>query len=344
MAAPPPTLQLSFSLLAASVSSPSNFLSRFGCLVLHIIRNRNQHLHLMLALLLLFTFTLSFLAFSLYSKARRAPVHREQADVDKVPELEEIEDERGPDPTRMSHSFLLEILPSSSPKWEKFSDGEGSGAEKNGAGSVARREAVKEKRKKKKRARKKRLDSNGEEDGVEKEKEELVCLYPFTTSSSATQRRIKQHYDELVRCHGSKASSTLKLAQVEQFVNCLIETRNELQHKSEVIQRRFTITKALLYRADRSSLDRLRQQIYKLELEQKRLEEDAFVYNWLQQQLKLSPAYKKMIEFGAHMETQPKSDEDAEFADISFEELLAQEKKDAFWWRIGNGKSKPCSG
>lgn len=43
-----------------------------------------------------------------------------------------------------------------------------------------------------------------------------------------------------------------------------------------------------------------------------------------------------MIEFGACMETQAKSDEvedrDAEFADISFEELLAQEKKDAFWW------------
>lgn len=35
-------------------------------------------------------------------------------------------------------------------------------------------------------------------------------------------------------------------------------------------------------------------QIYKLELEQKRLEEDAFVHNWLQQQLKLSPAYKKV--------------------------------------------------
>ena len=36
-------------------------------------------------------------------------------------------------------------------------------------------------------------------------------------------------------------------------------------------------------------------QIYRLELEQKRLEEDAFVYNWLQQQLKLSPAYKKVM-------------------------------------------------
>lgn len=29
-------------------------------------------------------------------------------------------------------------------------------------------------------------------------------------------------------------------------------------------------------------------------MEQRRLEEDAFVYNWLQQQLKLSPAYKKV--------------------------------------------------
>ena len=34
--------------------------------------------------------------------------------------------------------------------------------------------------------------------------------------------------------------------------------------------------------------------IYKLELEQRRLEEDAVVYNWLQQQLKVSSAYKKV--------------------------------------------------
>lgn len=29
-------------------------------------------------------------------------------------------------------------------------------------------------------------------------------------------------------------------------------------------------------------------------MEQKRVQEDALVYNWLQQQLKLSPAYKKV--------------------------------------------------
>ncbi|XLU28902.1 hypothetical protein S245_064968, partial [Arachis hypogaea] len=67
----------------------------------------------------------------------------------------------------------------------------------------------------------------------------------------------------------------------------------------------------------RSSFDRLRQQIYKLELEQKRLEGDAF-----------------MLEIGSCMDN-AKSRElienrDDEFADISFEELLAQEKKDSF--------------
>ncbi|KAA3479248.1 6-phosphogluconate dehydrogenase, NADP-binding protein [Gossypium australe] len=91
-------------------------------------------------------------------------------------------------------------------------------------------------------------------------------------------------------------------------------------------------------------------------MEQKRLEEDAFVYNWLQQQLKLSPAYKRsliairtdiimvlislpvfqMLEVCTCMESKGKSSEpmedpDPEFADISFEELLAQEKKDSFW-------------
>jgi len=213
-------------------------------------------------------------------------------------------------------------------------------------------------KKKKKRAKKKRMNSLAEEGGGSEErpcvergnsgqgsrvKQELVCLYPFTSSSSAMQRRIKQQYDELVKCNETKG---LTLAQVGDFANCLIEARNELQHKADVIQRRFTITKALLFKADRSSFDRLRQQIYKLELEQKRLEEDAFVYNWLQQQLKLSPAYKKMVEISASMELKAKSGElvesvDTDFADISFEDFLAQEKKDSFWQR--NGKSRSFS-
>lgn len=45
-----------------------------------------------------------------------------------------------------------------------------------------------------------------------------------------------------------------------------------------------------------------------------------------------------MLEIGAHMEMKAKSGEltesestDSDFSDISFEELLAQEKKDSFW-------------
>ncbi|KAL6335310.1 hypothetical protein AAG906_029552 [Vitis piasezkii] len=297
--------------------------------------------------LVFFTFSLlsfSLLCFSLYKRLHRTEGQTQNPILEHKP--------RDLSPTHLTHSLLLEILPSNSAKWEGLFGGDpgvdgsgGLGGERGeGDSGGEQREKKKKKRVKKKRA--KGGDDAVEEKEKEKEKQELVCLYPFTSSSSATQRKIKQQYDQLVKCHGSKG---LTLAQVGQFANCLIEARNELQHKSEVIQRKFTITKALLFKADRSSFDRLRQQIYKLEMEQKRLEEDAFVYNWLQQQLKLSPAYKKMLEISACMELKAKSGEltegtdstDTEFSDISFEELLAQEKKDSFWQK--NGKPRPCS-
>lgn len=260
--------------------------------------------------------------------------------------------------TGLTRSILLELLPPDSPKWDELFKGKGPDNQ-NGSvldGGRVRDEDEEEeeeeetKKKRKKRAKKKRPDPSnacggaGEHDRKkDNKKEELVCLYPFTTSSSAVQRKLKQNYDQLAKSHESNA---LTLAQVGQFVNCLVEAKKELKHRSEVIQRKFTITKALLLKADRSSFDRLHQQIYKLELEQRRLEEDAFVYNWLQQQLKVSSAYKKILEIGACMEAEDKHREqvertDDEFADISFEELLEQEKKDAFWQR--NGKSRSCS-
>ncbi|KAA8541689.1 hypothetical protein F0562_022841 [Nyssa sinensis] len=306
-------------------------------------------------------FSISILIFSLYKRLKK-PKQRSSNSIIECSLAELVDKTRKTHEsnlTQLTHSLLLEVLPSNSPKWATLFSGEaceepvpnGSGLERERVDSGGEDCA---KKKKKKRAKKKRPNSKVEDGGEErcvgkegmgpKEKQELVCLYPFTSSSSATQRKIKQKYDQLVKSHESNG---LTLAQVGQFVNCLVEARNELQHKSEVIQRKFTITKALLFKADRSSFDRLRQQIYKLELEQKRLEEDAFVYNWLQQQLKLSPAYKKMLEIGASMELKAKSGElvestDSEFTDISFEELLAQEKKDSFWQR--NGKPRSCSG
>nr|AKM76880.1 AT1G17665-like protein [Pelargonium transvaalense] len=253
--------------------------------------------------------------------------------------------------TQLTHSLLLEILPPDSAKWASLLEGDSNGGSGLDCGDCG--EEQRAKKKKKRRAKKKKANSNLNSEGGDggsglesgnRVKEELVCLYPFTSSSSATQRKIKQQYDQLVKCHES--TKGLTLAQVGQFANCLIEAKNELKQKSETIQRKYTITKALLNKAERSSFDRLRQQIYRLELEQKRLEDDTFVYNWLQQQLKLSPAYKKMLEIGADMELKAKTSEltestDTEFDDISFEELLAREKKDSFWMK--NGRRRSCS-
>eukprot|EP01018_Ginkgo_biloba_P020967 Gb_22488 [translate_table: standard] len=168
------------------------------------------------------------------------------------------------------------------------------------------------------------------------------CPYPFTSSASVIQRKIKQQYDELVQ---SNAARALTLAQVGRFTNCLVEAKAALQQRSETIQRKFTIAKSLLLKADKSSFDRLCGQIYRLETEQKRLEEDTVVYNRLQEQLKLSPAYQKMLEYGrTHFQSQNNTDQllekpDQEDAEISFEELLAQEKKDSFWQKHGRFRS-----
>ncbi|XP_020097225.1 uncharacterized protein LOC109716289 isoform X2 [Ananas comosus] len=207
-----------------------------------------------------------------------------------------------------------------------------------------------EEKKRKKRGRKKRQGGEEAKDGAaaapaaagaaEEEVEggdkrwreaAVGCPFPLSSFGSAMQRRIKSQYDELVKSSHAK---------VGQFINCLVEARNELQHKSVIIQRSFKIKKALLFKADRSSFDRLCQQMYKLEVEHKRLKEDAAVYNLVQEQLKLSPAYKTMLEISASMEKVP-TEGTAELPDISFEELLAQEKKDSFWQRNGKLRSFP---
>ncbi|KAJ1420301.1 hypothetical protein SESBI_14433 [Sesbania bispinosa] len=270
--------------------------------------------------------SLSFLSFSFYKTERKSP----QPELTRDPESHDPTIPPPVDDTivrtgdeDLTQTRVVEVLPSDSDKWATFSD---DGCDDPNPNSS---------------------DDSSEKRDVDKEisgsgtRFESSGLCPFTSSNSVMQRKIKQQYDELVKCNDSKK---LTLSQVAQFTNSLVGARRELKHKADVIHRKFVITKALLCKADRSTFDRLRQQIYKLELEQKRLEEDATVYNWLQQQLKLSPAYNKMLEIGASMEKEKSCELGEirdEFADISFEELLAQEKKDSFWQK--NGKSRLCS-
>lgn len=131
------------------------------------------------------------------------------------------------DPTPLAHSLLGEILPSDSSKWECLFDEEkscdpgsnGSGLDSEGLESGGDQRV----KKKKKRAKKKKLNLQAEEGRAGRDnsgtgsraKQDLVCFYPFTSSSSAMQRRIKQRYDELVECNETKG---LTLAQVFYFL------------------------------------------------------------------------------------------------------------------------------
>jgi predicted nucleotidyltransferase len=98
-------------------------------------------------------------------------------------------------------------------------DSDGSGLDREGLGSGGDQRV----KKKKKRAKKKKLNLQAEEGRGERENsgtgsramQDLVCLYPFTSSSSAMQRRIKQQYEELVKCNETKR---LTMAQVFYFL------------------------------------------------------------------------------------------------------------------------------
>lgn len=210
-------------------------------------------------------------------------------------------------------------------------------------------EGGREKRRRRK-ARRKQQQKGGEEaaDAAAGGEEALLRRprFPLASVAGALQRRITARYDDLVRA--SQAQS-LTVDQVHEFINCLVDARNELLQKSENVQRSFRIKKAMLSNAQnnrRSSYDHLRlcQQVHKLESEHERLKKDAAVYNHLQEQLQMSPSYKLMMELHAEMEKEAREHALAtEAPEISFEELLAQEKKDAAFWQR-NGKLRSISG
>ncbi|CAL2245136.1 unnamed protein product [Prunus armeniaca] len=271
--------------MAASPLYLSNLASKFPIPIQ--CHSQTQPMFSLCAFIFFFTFSLFIFSFSVF-KILRKTEQKQQTQNDLFELKRSLSETLGKthlthenDPTHISnppHKLLVEILPSDSPKWASLfvnreggdPDDAGSGldVEKLGSGGDQR---VKKKKRRAKKKSSSHLEEEEDDSGIhirDKENsgpglgsrvhEELVCFYPFTSSSSATQRKIKHQYDELMKCHESKK---LTLAQVGQFANCLVEARNELQHKADVIQRKFTITKALLFKADRSSFDRLRQQV-----------------------------------------------------------------------------------
>lgn len=124
------------------------------------------------------------------------------------------------DPTHLTNSRLYELLLSDKKDESDWEGDQGVSAKK------------KKKRKRGKKKKSELIGGDRDEPGGEKQagegdgvvlnprsgsisisdnKPEFVCLYPFTSTSSATQRKIKQQYDQLVKCNSAKG---LTLAQV----------------------------------------------------------------------------------------------------------------------------------
>ncbi|RLM91838.1 uncharacterized protein C2845_PM08G02530 [Panicum miliaceum] len=174
----------------------------------------------------------------------------------------------------------------------------------------------------------------GREGKAEKEKEQLLPRrrpqFPLASVAGALQRRINARYDDLARASEARC---LTIEQVNEFLNCLIDARNELLQRCENVQRSFKIKKAMLsnHRNYRSSYDRLFEQVRRLEAERDNLKKDAAIYNYIQERLQKSVPYKMIMELSAM---------EMEAPEISFEELLAKEKEDtAFWQRSGKMRS-----
>ncbi|CAO2186058.1 unnamed protein product [Urochloa humidicola] len=156
--------------------------------------------------------------------------------------------------------------------------------------------------------------------------------FPLASVAGALQRRINARYDDLARASEARC---LTIEQVNEFISCLIDARNELLQRCENVQRSFKIKKAMLsnHRNYRSSYDRLFEQVCRLEAERDNLKKDAAIYNYIQERLQKSLPYKMIMELSAM---------EMEAPEISFEELLAKEKEDTAFWQP-NGKMRSIS-
>ncbi|CAO2161439.1 unnamed protein product [Urochloa humidicola] len=222
-------------------------------------------------------------------------------------------------------------------------------AAEEGGGEEHAEEDGREKQRRRRRARRRRQQQEGEgaEAGgggdaraavpsAKAAAEELLLprrpQFPLASVAGALQRRINARYDDLARASEARC---LTIEQVNEFLNCLVDARNELLQRCENVQRSFKIKKAMLsnHRNYRSSYDRLFEQVCRLEAERDNLKKDAAIYNYIQERLQKSVPYKMIMELSAM---------EMEAPEISFEELLAKEKEDTAFWQP-NGKMRSIS-
>ncbi|CAM9730320.1 unnamed protein product [Scytosiphon promiscuus] len=117
----------------------------------------------------------------------------------------------------------------------------------------------------------------------------------ITTRNGAIQREMQDAYRKLI-C--ANVERKLTLQDVASFSTFLVGVRVRLHEKGSNLRRRHSVLSSLLKHAPRARVQRIYSDLAAVEEQESALTKDVDLFNKLQQDLKESPAYKAMMEYG----------------------------------------------
>lgn len=121
---------------------------------------------------------------------------------------------------------------------------------------------------------------------------ESSCI---TTRNGAIQREMQDAYRKLI-C--ANVERKLTLQDVASFSTFLVGVRVRLHQKGLNLHRRHSVLSSLLKHAPRARVQRIYSDLAVVEEQECALTKDVDLFNKLQKDLKESPAYKAMMEYG----------------------------------------------
>eukprot|EP00903_Cladosiphon_okamuranus_P013222 g12332.t1 len=117
----------------------------------------------------------------------------------------------------------------------------------------------------------------------------------ITTRNGAIQREMQDAYRKLI-C--ANVERKLTLQDVASFSTFLVGVRVRLHEKGSNLRRRHSVLSSLIKHAPRARVQRIYSDLAAVEEQESALTKDVDLFNKLQQDLKESPAYKAMMEYG----------------------------------------------
>ncbi|CAM9149337.1 unnamed protein product, partial [Discosporangium mesarthrocarpum] len=122
-----------------------------------------------------------------------------------------------------------------------------------------------------------------------------VAASTITTRNGAIQREMQEAYRKLIVANVERK---LTLQDVASFSTFLVGVRSRLQEKGSSLRRKHTVLSSLLKHAPRARVQRIYSDLSAVEEQESALSKDVDLFNKLQQDLKDSPAYKAMMDYG----------------------------------------------